>query len=78
MKANAVEVIPHRDKWGVEVGIIYSDCYNCVLCDEVATYIGLEKNHSKFCLECQNKINKLGYVDPKWKKKYFKFLEESS
>ena len=55
--------------------VMYRDCFNCDICDDVVIYIGLEKNHSLFCQKCQDEIVKGTCMSTKFRKMYMKYLQ---
>lgn len=57
---------------------IVSDCFYCEICNAVTTFIGLDKNYVKFCLSCQNELNKGHVMNNSFRKKYMKYLAKNT
>lgn len=55
--------------------VMYRDCYNCEICNEVVIYIGLDKFHSTLCQKCQDELVKGIGMSSKFRKMYFKHLK---
>jgi len=56
--------------------VMYRDCYNCELCNDVVVYIGIDKFHHPFCQKCQDELTKGIGMSTKFRKMYQKYLEQ--
>lgn len=54
--------------------VIYMDCYNCDVCGEVTTYMGLEAKHHPCCQSCQDELARGQGMSSKFRKLYLKKL----